>query len=88
MQKVTLTNDESGAIEDFFPQSYTDAAVQAATVAPVDPKCANHLMSAARYFMSETVKANADPEAEAREQARAAREVAAARRKLTENQSR
>lgn len=31
-----------------------------------DPGCANHLMSAARYFLTEIVKADADPEAEAR----------------------
>lgn len=31
-----------------------------------DPKCANHLMSAARYFLTAMVKANADPEADLR----------------------
>lgn len=31
-----------------------------------DPACENHLMSAARYFLTEMVKANADPEAEER----------------------
>ncbi len=31
-----------------------------------DPACANHAMSAARYFLTEMVKANADPEAEVR----------------------
>lgn len=31
-----------------------------------DPKCDNHAMSAIRYFLSETVKANADPEASKR----------------------
>jgi hypothetical protein len=36
MPKVTLTNAD-GSTEDFFPQSYTDAAVAAAAVAPVDP---------------------------------------------------
>lgn len=35
----------------------------------------NYLMSAARYFLSEMVKANADPEAEARQRERAARDV-------------
>lgn len=29
MQKVTITNDD-GSTEDFFPQSYTDSAVQTA----------------------------------------------------------
>ncbi len=33
-----------------------------------DPKCANHLMSAARYFLTEMVKADADPEADARKE--------------------
>jgi hypothetical protein len=33
----------------------------------VDPKCASHLMSAGRYFLTEMVKANADPDAEARQ---------------------
>jgi hypothetical protein len=32
MQKVTVTNDD-GSTEDFFPQSYTDAAVAAVTPA-------------------------------------------------------
>jgi hypothetical protein len=32
-----------------------------------NPSCANHAMSAARYFLTEMVKANADPEADARE---------------------
>jgi phage terminase large subunit len=31
-----------------------------------DPKCPNHLMSAARYFLMEMVKADADPEADIR----------------------
>jgi hypothetical protein len=35
MPKVTLTNAD-GSTEDYFPQSYTDAAVQAASVAPID----------------------------------------------------
>lgn len=37
MQKVTITNDD-GSTQDFFPQSYTDAAVAAATpvVSPED----------------------------------------------------
>jgi hypothetical protein len=34
MQKVTVTNSD-GTTEDFFPQSYTDAAVAAITPAPV-----------------------------------------------------
>jgi hypothetical protein len=34
MPKVTLANAD-GSTQDFFPQSYTDAAVAAATVAPV-----------------------------------------------------
>jgi hypothetical protein len=34
MPKVTLTNAD-GTTEDFFPQSYTDAAVAAVTPAPV-----------------------------------------------------
>ena len=33
-----------------------------------DPNCANHLMSAARYFLTEMVKADADPEADIRRQ--------------------
>lgn len=33
-----------------------------------DPKCPNHLMSAARYFLTEMVKADADPEAEERQE--------------------
>lgn len=33
-----------------------------------DPKCANHAMSAIRYFMTEMVKSDADPEREEREQ--------------------
>jgi hypothetical protein len=32
--KVTITN-EDGSTQDFFPQSYTDAAVAAATSGPV-----------------------------------------------------
>ena len=39
-----------------------------------DPKCANHLMSAARYFLTEMVKADADPEADERRQVAAERE--------------
>jgi hypothetical protein len=35
MQKVTVTNDD-GSTQDFFPQSAIDAAVAAATVAPID----------------------------------------------------
>ena len=31
-----------------------------------DPKCANHLLTAARYYLADTIKANADPEAELR----------------------
>jgi hypothetical protein len=53
-----------------------------------DPRCANHLMSAARYFLMEMAKANADPEAEARERDRAARQVSGTRQRLTENQAR
>lgn len=34
-----------------------------------DPNCANHLMSAARYFLTEMVKADADPQAEERREA-------------------
>lgn len=37
-----------------------------------DPNCANHLMSAARYFLTEMVKADADPEAEDRQRTRMA----------------
>lgn len=43
-----------------------------------DPKCANHLMSAARYFLTETVKADADPEAEQRLEVRKDRDRRAA----------
>ncbi len=32
MQKITVTNDD-GSTDDFFPQSYTDAAVGAVTPA-------------------------------------------------------
>jgi hypothetical protein len=32
MQKVTITNDDSST-QDFFPQSYTDAAVSTALAA-------------------------------------------------------
>jgi hypothetical protein len=32
MQKITVTNDD-GSTQDFFPQSYTDAAVAAVTPA-------------------------------------------------------
>lgn len=53
-----------------------------------DPKCSNHLMSGARYFLTEMVKANADPEAEARQRERANREVAANRQQLTQNSAR
>ena len=53
-----------------------------------DPGCANHAMSAARYFLTEMVKANADPEAEARERERARRDVSGTRQRLTANQSR
>lgn len=34
MSKLTLTNDD-GTTVDYFPQSYTDAAVAAVTPAPV-----------------------------------------------------
>lgn len=34
MPKVTLTNAD-GSTQDFFPQSYTDAAVAAVTPAPI-----------------------------------------------------
>jgi hypothetical protein len=34
MPKVTLTNAD-GSTEDFFPQSYTDAAVAVVTPAPI-----------------------------------------------------
>lgn len=40
-----------------------------------DPNCPNHAMSAVRYFLSEMVKADADPEAEERKE----RQVAVAR---------
>jgi len=53
-----------------------------------DPKCANHSMSAARYFLTEMVKANADPEAEARLRERAARQVAVTKERLTQNGAR
>jgi phage terminase large subunit len=53
-----------------------------------DPSCDNHLMSAARYFLMEMVKANADPEAEARQQERDRVSVAVVRQKLTQNQAR
>lgn len=32
MQKITITQDD-GSTQDFFPQSYTDSAVAAATAA-------------------------------------------------------
>jgi phage terminase large subunit len=53
-----------------------------------DPKCSNHLMSAARYFLTEMVKANADPEAEARQRAQAAQQVAVTQQRLTQNGAR
>ena len=53
-----------------------------------DPKCPNHLMSAARYFLTEMGKANADPEAEARLQARAVMDVAVTQKRLTQNGAR
>jgi phage terminase large subunit len=53
-----------------------------------DTKCANHLMSAARYFLTEMVKANADPEAEARQREQAARDVMANQQRLTQNGAR
>jgi hypothetical protein len=40
----------------------------------------NHLTSAARYFLTEMVKANADPEAEARQRERAKQELRLIRR--------
>lgn len=48
-----------------------------------DPACANHLMSAARYFLTEIVKVDADPEADERrevELGRLRQDVAADRR--------
>jgi hypothetical protein len=36
MQKVTITNDD-GSTTDFFPQSYTDAAVAAAVAEGSNP---------------------------------------------------
>jgi phage terminase large subunit len=53
-----------------------------------DPKCANHAMSAARYFLTEMVQANADPEAQMRAQAQQSKQVAQTRQRLTANQSR
>ena len=53
-----------------------------------DPSCDNHLISAARYFLTEMVKANADPEAEFRKQERERRDVAAARQAEAANPSR
>ena len=41
MQKLTAVNDD-GSAEDFFPQSYTDAAVAAAVAAvPAQPPVAD-----------------------------------------------
>jgi len=41
MQKLTSTNDD-GSTEDFFPQSYTDAAVATAIAAvPAQPSVAD-----------------------------------------------
>jgi len=51
-----------------------------------DPKCANHFMSAVRYFLNVFAAPGAmyDPEKQSRERA----QVAAARERLTKNQSR
>jgi phage terminase large subunit len=53
-----------------------------------DPKCPNHLMSATRYFLTEMIKANADPEAEARARDRERQLVAANQTRLTQNGAR
>lgn len=53
-----------------------------------DPKCANHAMSAGRYFLTEMVKANADPEAEERKRVRESGQISSTRERLTKNQSR
>jgi hypothetical protein len=45
-------------------------------------------MSAARYFLTEMVKANADPEADFRKQERERREIAPTREALRANPTR
>jgi len=49
-----------------------------------DPKCANHLLSAARYFLSEIIKADADPEAMLRQKERADMLAKQTKNKLTQ----
>ena len=49
-----------------------------------DPKCANHLMSATRYFLSEMIKADADPEAMRRKKERADALAIQTKNKLTQ----
>lgn len=48
-----------------------------------DPKCANHLMSAVRYFISKMIKADADPEASLRKKERGDMQAIKTRQVLT-----
>jgi hypothetical protein len=54
--------------ENYAWKRNKDAVEEDTHLGTEDPNCPNHLMSAARYFLTEMVKADADPEADARKE--------------------